>query len=328
LRWAPLKCATSQYLGKLLPSRTQFRVFKHFAKFYYLPKRIHRSLILKLDVHKLRQVLAVGDGDLHRLALGKMPVERDIVRDWLRMLARDAAGAPLQPVRRPGRHSVLSMEKKHAFTPAERWAVFTTHGTAQGTKCWLCSEPLYFRAMEVDHVLPERLLDDQAALAETLTTFGLPPNFDLNSFEDWLPAHRHCNLQKLNHVFRPTPLIQRWLDRARAKAGDARQLCNVSANERRIERAIGILAAGDKALPPELLDSIVQNYAVANSAPVIVGDQRGYVPPNEVRLGPNLMIIFDRDPRPDANGPFTYKIDASGIGVDSPVLDAPVMKGH
>jgi 5-methylcytosine-specific restriction endonuclease McrA len=238
------------------------------------------------------------------------------------------AGAPLPAIRRPGRRSVISMEKKHAFTPGERWAVFATYGTSQGTKCWLCSEPLNFRAMEVDHVLPECLHDDQAALTEALIAFGLPQSFDLNSFENWLPAHRHCNLQKLNHVFRPTPLIQLWLDRARARADDARQKCNATATERQIERAIGILATGDTALPPGLLDRIVQNYATANSEPVIAGDRREYVPPNEVRLEPNLTITFDRNPRPDANGPFTYKIEASGITVGSPVLEAPEMKCH
>ena len=229
------------------------------------------------------------------------------------------------------------MERNTPSPLVERWAVFATHGTSQGTKCWLCSEPLNFCAMEVDHVLPEWLLDDQATLTEALIAFGLPQNFDLNSFENWLPAHRHCNLQKLNHVFRPTPLIQRRLDRAHAKADDARQKCNATATERQIERAIGILATGGTALLSELLDLIVQNYAAANSEPVIVGERisppfgqrepiHNYGPPNEVRLGPNLTITFDRNPRPDANGTVHIQDRHVRNHCRFPVLDATVMK--
>ena len=197
------------------------------------------------------------------------------------------------------------------FGPFERLAVFTAHGTRQGTKCWLCGEPLSFIEMEVDHVLPEKLLNDGAELARVLNEFGLPRDFNLNSFENWLPAHAHCNLQKLKHVFRPTPLIQRWLDRARERADHARELRDTSLSRRKIESAIGILATGNTALPQELLEEVIQFYATANSQPTVVGDRTNYVPPDEMRVGPKLIVIFDDVPRPDANGPFTYVIETS-----------------
>jgi hypothetical protein len=213
--------------------------------------------------------------------------------------------------------------------PIERYAVFNAHGSTRGTKCWLCDEPLNFVEMEVDHVLPEKLLDDKGALTEALRQFGLPPDFDLNSLENWLPAHARCNNQKRDHIFRPTPLIQYWIDRAAQKAAKAREFLATSATQRQIERAIGVLATGDTAPPRALLDPIIQHYASANSEPTVVGQKivvpssgdligfgqsvpvYGYVPPAEVRLGPKLTITFDADQRPEANGPFKYTVITS-----------------
>src|SRR5262249_24472363 len=106
-----------------------------------------------------------------------------------------------------------------AFTQAERWAVFEAHGS----KCWLCYEPVDFVDMEVDHVIPEQLIGDEQRLKHVLGEFGLPAEFDLNSFENWLPAHGSCNRQKGDQPFEATPLIQRWIARARDKAAKARE---------------------------------------------------------------------------------------------------------
>src|SRR5262245_25606081 len=92
----------------------------------------------------------------------------------------------------PARVRIRCMAR-YTFNLPERWAVFSTHGTRQGTKCWLCDEPVNFRDMEVDHILPESLFDAPAALQTALEAFGLSPKFELNSFENWLPSHPRCN---------------------------------------------------------------------------------------------------------------------------------------
>jgi hypothetical protein len=214
--------------------------------------------------------------------------------------------------------------KRYRFTVAERYAVFAAHGTRKGTKCWLCDKPVNFAEMAVDHILPQYLLENKAKLTKTLCRLGLPLDFDLNSFENWAPAHDVCNRRKHNHIFRPTPIIQVRIDSSRKKAAKAREICNASANDRKIAKAIGMLATGDTALPPDLLDRIVQHYACSNSKQMQTGpkiiaptskDVIGfavaayrYVPPKEVRLAPSLRIIFHADQRPEANGPFTYAV--------------------
>jgi 5-methylcytosine-specific restriction endonuclease McrA len=69
--------------------------------------------------------------------------------------------------------------------------------------------------MDVDHVLPESLLSDETALSEALRSFDLRKELALNSFENWLPACKPCNLRKGSRPFRARPLIQMQMDAER-----------------------------------------------------------------------------------------------------------------
>jgi hypothetical protein len=179
----------------------------------------------------------------------------------------------------------------------------------------------------------QEAVDDPAALQTALEAFGLSPEFKLNSFENWLPSHPRCNRRKREHIFRPTPIIQMWLDRAQDKADAARRARDKSVGEKNIERAIGALCSGDTAVPEDLLEPIIQYYAAANSEPVVVVTGAGdgsklewtqattaYVPPKEVQLGPGITIIFDDVVTESPTGPFTYKV-ASSAKVDKTAQD-------
>jgi hypothetical protein len=94
-----------------------------------------------------------------------------------------------------------------------------------------------------------------------------------------------------------------------------------------ISKAIGALATGPKALPKELVDQVVQHYASANSSAEVIraeikvpGEGKlgwattkeviGFVAPTEVRLAPNIQIIFDQEPQPTANSYFRFSLTA------------------
>jgi hypothetical protein len=128
--------------------------------------------------------------------------------------------------------------RKHAFTAAERFAVFNTYGD----RCYLGGELLTATTFEVDHVLPEALLQTPLKMKEALTDFGLPSDFDLNDYGNWLPACRTCNGRKRKHVFRPTPIVQLAIDRARSKAEDARKRAQRTVSDRELANAIATLA--------------------------------------------------------------------------------------
>lgn len=126
----------------------------------------------------------------------------------------------------------------YKFSPAERAEIFSTHGE----KCYLCSKPLNLKTMEVDHVIPESLLEKPEELHAALNAFGLPPDFDLNSFANWLPACSPCNGAKNDLVFTPSPLVQVHLQRAIAKADCAKVLAEETVSKRRIANALNVLA--------------------------------------------------------------------------------------
>lgn len=123
---------------------------------------------------------------------------------------------------------------KYSFSSAERFAVFTVHGG----KCYMCRMPLDYTSMEVDHIVPEQLLDDPAKLAEVLVALGRPIDFDINSFENWLPSCRSCNAKKSAMLFDPAPIVLINIQIAQKKANEARRLATRTISDRQIGNAI------------------------------------------------------------------------------------------
>lgn len=129
------------------------------------------------------------------------------------------------------------MVTKHVFSHAERYAVYKTHGG----KCYIGGEPIDMLTFEVDHVIPEALLDSPTKLADALTALGRPATFDLNSFENWLPACRPCNRSKSDTPWEPSLLVQLALQRAAAKADDARTEMRQTISKQQVGRALATL---------------------------------------------------------------------------------------
>lgn len=127
---------------------------------------------------------------------------------------------------------------KAKFSATERWAIYNVHGK----RCYIGSEPIVdLFDMEIDHIIPESLLDDPEKLKKTLAAFGLPEAFDLNAYENLLPACARCNSQKLAHVFEPGLLIKLALDTAKEKAPVVRSVVNQAINERRLSESLNLV---------------------------------------------------------------------------------------
>lgn len=125
----------------------------------------------------------------------------------------------------------------YKFSNAQRFAIFLVHGT----KCYMCDIPIDFASMEVDHVLPEHLLTDPLLAERAKAAVGLPASFDLNSFENWMPACGPCNRKKAALQFEPSLLLQTVLQRLKAKADEARRLCDEVVSIRRVNIALSVL---------------------------------------------------------------------------------------
>ena len=126
---------------------------------------------------------------------------------------------------------------EYQFNQHQRFAVFSTHGP----KCYINNCPIDMQTMEIDHVIPEFLAADRTRLDQVIADLGLPLDFDINSYENWLPSCRKCNRQKSNLVFEPSLLLQRHLQVAAKKAAKARELEHKAVTELALSRAINTI---------------------------------------------------------------------------------------
>lgn len=131
---------------------------------------------------------------------------------------------------------------QYKFSSAQRYAIFLTHGM----KCYLCGVPLDFISMVVDHVLPEHLLANPSLFDAAKLALGLPASFDLNSFENWMPACGTCNGKKAALEFAPSLLIQAELQHLAEKGNRARRLCDEVVGTRRVSIALGVFERAEE----------------------------------------------------------------------------------
>jgi len=100
------------------------------------------------------------------------------------------------------------MAGKYKFTQVERFAVWD----GNGRRCWLCEEPLSLRDTTIDHVLPEMLAYEEDSRRTVLNEYGLPDDFAINSYSNWLPCHHICNQRKGARPLRNSAGTQLILD--------------------------------------------------------------------------------------------------------------------
>jgi hypothetical protein len=78
---------------------------------------------------------------------------------------------------------------------------------AHGGRCRYCSEPFPFAYMTTDHIIPKRLKEEPEKLKDILKICGLPENFDLESYENWIPCHQKCNREKTGMIFEINSIV-------------------------------------------------------------------------------------------------------------------------
>jgi len=110
------------------------------------------------------------------------------------------------------------MPEKKRFTAPERYAVWSVHER----RCWICRIPLEYRDIEIDHVVPEKLLGVPQEMERVLNDLGLPPEFDINGPENWLPIHPQCNREKSDSVLL-LPATSYLLQRISRRAPEVRR---------------------------------------------------------------------------------------------------------
>ena len=172
-----------------------------------------------------------------------------------------------------------------------------------GARCYLCTKPIDLQSFQVDHIIPESLIDTPAKLAKILEEFGLAPTFNLNSYENWMPACPPCNNTKRDTVFSPAPIIKVLLQKAEKKASVARRAEGKVITNAQLTKALNVVERATSASDfnmdllrplllayvqgkPELLASLrreTDSYTI---------DHYISAPPAELLIAPFYKILF------------------------------------
>lgn len=96
--------------------------------------------------------------------------------------------------------------------PGHTQAIALWH--AHNELCPYCNNPINsFAVLEVEHIIPEKMLDTPVELMALLEQLGMP-DLDLNSYRNWLPVHgRPCNRRKGDQQL-PIPTLLNYLNLA------------------------------------------------------------------------------------------------------------------
>ena len=78
------------------------------------------------------------------------------------------------------------------FSDIERRALWEAHRK----RCLYCRQPLLFKELLIDHVVPETFLKTPERLAEIKVLYGLGETFDIRGDGNLAPACYSCNLDK------------------------------------------------------------------------------------------------------------------------------------
>ncbi len=125
--------------------------------------------------------------------------------------------------------------KKYRFAKNERYAVWFHHGQV----CFWCGEPLRLQEVTIDHMIPENILDKPDQLEQTKKLFGLPHDFEVNDFCNWLPCHDRCNKSKGKHAPPSVPLYKSILDKLISEASKVRATATRIKEDANRDRLLG-----------------------------------------------------------------------------------------
>jgi hypothetical protein len=89
------------------------------------------------------------------------------------------------------------------FSDIHRRALWEAHRK----RCLYCGEPLSFKGLVIDHVIPEKIAKDAKRLDELRITHGLGADFDIAGDENLAPACHACNIGKIDHLLSPERVV-------------------------------------------------------------------------------------------------------------------------
>ena len=138
---------------------------------------------------------------------------------------------------------------KYNFSKAKRYALWKIHDG----KCFWCGEPIRYRDVTIDHVIPESLADKPDELARIKTLYSLPNAFQINDYCNWVPCHGTCNSSKKDKIFKASPAMVKILEGIEKQSEGAAQIEQKVTNDKKFDDILG------------RLDALVEKDAISNT---------------------------------------------------------------
>jgi hypothetical protein len=90
----------------------------------------------------------------------------------------------------------------HSYTSTvnERYSIWIAHNR----RCFWCRSIVEFQNIHIDHLIPRAA---SSRLAELISKYSLPADFQIDGFRNVAPACHQCNLGKGSIVFEPSPIL-------------------------------------------------------------------------------------------------------------------------
>jgi hypothetical protein len=128
------------------------------------------------------------------------------------------------------------MEKKK-FSIPEKYAVWKV----LGPNCKWCKTPVEYADCHIDHIIPEKLLDDEEQRKIVLKQYGLDESFEINSFENWIPVHPSCNLTKQGQVIEGAPIFLELLSNVKKNVPKTLEIFNKWENQNKTAKLTTVI---------------------------------------------------------------------------------------
>jgi hypothetical protein len=159
--------------------------------------------------------------------------------------------------------------RKHRFRYSQTLAIWE----AYKKKCLYCEEPIAFKDLHIDHIVPEHLVnrpDEFEALKQELK---LGDEFLLNDFPNWAASHHGCNSRKANRIFRRLTYFLEIAEPIGHKARQRWQRYEAANNTNKVMSGLRVMIENGTLTRQEILDfanAVVRNADTGMNNPVIV----------------------------------------------------------
>lgn len=160
---------------------------------------------------------------------------------------------------------------------------------AWGQECAWCHRPLTFREMEIDHLIPESLDDEE--LAAVIAMHSLPADYGLQEWRNLIPACHVCNQDKSRRIAPQTPRMGLLLEDAEKRAPEIEKHAAAFTKKKGFDKALGVVLATAAAGALDADAAQQLRAALEVIEPTLI--EAGAVAPNaEVALHPAMQKIW------------------------------------